>query len=104
MMAANGEPTKQKEKEMAMKHPKKLKAALAAAVASTTLFFAAPASAIPVALELALLVDVSGSVDAGEYALQKGGYVAAFQDPGLLAAIAGLPGGIAVTYIEGLAR
>jgi Protein of unknown function (DUF1194)/PEP-CTERM motif len=100
IMAANCELTKQKEKEMAMKHPKKLKAALAAAVASTTLFFAAPASAVPVALELALLVDVSGSVDAGEYAIQKNGYVSAFQDAGLQAAIAGLTGGIAVSYIE----
>lgn len=85
---------------MPVKHPRKLNAALAAAVASTTLFFAAPASAVPVALELAFLVDVSGSVDASEYALQKNGYVAAFQDPGLQAAIAGLTGGIAVTYIE----
>ncbi len=61
-------------------------------------FFASQANAVPVGLELALLVDVSGSVDASEYDLQKTGYVNAFKDP----ALAGiLPAdGIAVTYIE----
>jgi hypothetical protein len=58
------------------------------------------ASAAPVGLELLLLVDVSGSVDAGEYALQKGGYVSAFQNPVIHNAIAGLPDGIAVAYAE----
>lgn len=58
------------------------------------------AESTPVALELALLVDVSGSVDANEYALQKSGYVSAFNNPAIQAAIAGLSGGIAVTYIE----
>jgi hypothetical protein len=54
----------------------------------------------PVHLELLLLVDVSGSVDASEYALQKTGYVNAFNDPGIQAAIAASPGGIAVAYAE----
>ena len=58
------------------------------------------ASATAVGLELALLTDVSGSVDTTEYNLQKGGYVAAFQDAGIQAAIAGITGGIAVSYIE----
>jgi hypothetical protein len=53
-----------------------------------------------VALELVLLVDVSGSVDGNEYALQKTGYVNAFNNASLQALIAGQPGGIAVTYIE----
>jgi hypothetical protein len=58
------------------------------------------ASAAPVALELLLLVDVSGSVSASEYALQKGGYVSAFQNPAIQNAIAGAPDGIAVAYAE----
>jgi hypothetical protein len=58
------------------------------------------ALAVPVSLELLLLVDVSGSVDAGEYALQKGGYVNAFQNAGIQNAIAAAPGGIAVAYAE----
>jgi hypothetical protein len=58
------------------------------------------AHAVPVALELILLVDVSGSVDANEYNLQKQGYVNAFNDPTIQGNIATLTGGIAVTYIE----
>lgn len=58
------------------------------------------ASAVPVGLELALLVDVSGSVSTSEYNLQKGGYVAAFQDAIIQSNIASITGGIAVTYIE----
>ncbi len=57
-------------------------------------------SAVPVSLELALLTDVSGSVDATEYALQKQGYVQAFQDAAIQSAIASLTGGIAVAYYE----
>ena len=57
--------------------------------------------AVPVGLELVLLVDVSGSVSATEYALQKGGYVAAFHSAAVQSAIAGsLGGAIAVTYVE----
>jgi hypothetical protein len=64
------------------------------------LLIAGPASAVPVALELILLVDVSGSVNAGEYALQETGYVNAFQDAGIQAQIAAATGGIAVAYVE----
>ncbi len=39
---------------------------------------ASPAVAQPVSIELALISDVSGSVDAGEFALVRGGYVSAF--------------------------
>jgi hypothetical protein len=69
---------------------------------AASLGMSAPANAVPVALELQLLVDVSGSVDLAEYNLQKGGYVAAFQDPAIQAAIAALAGsgGIAVQFIE----
>jgi hypothetical protein len=70
----------------------------AVAVAASTIGGAA--HAVPVALELALLVDVSGSVDANEYALQRDGYVKAFNDATIQAQIAALTGGIAVTYIE----
>lgn len=62
----------------------------------------APASvlAIPVDLELALLVDVSGSVDATEFALQRDGYAGAFQNPAVISAIQGGPiGSIAATLV-----
>lgn len=52
-----------------------------------------------VGLELALLVDVSGSVDSNEFALQRGGYVAAFQNATIQNLIANTPGGIAVNFI-----
>jgi hypothetical protein len=87
-------------KEMEMKKPLKLRAAIAGVAASAAMLFAGPSHAVPVALELALLVDVSGSVSDAEYATQKGGYVSAFQSAAIQAAIAGLTGGIAVTYIE----
>ncbi|WP_425386946.1 DUF1194 domain-containing protein [Elioraea tepidiphila] len=54
-----------------------------------------------VGLELVLLIDVSGSVDSSEYALQKGGYVQAFQSAAVQNAIMGSQlGSIAVTYVE----
>ena len=57
--------------------------------------------AVPVGLELVLLVDVSGSVSATEYDLQKQGYVDAFQQRSRTGAILGSVGGaIAVTYVE----
>jgi hypothetical protein len=57
--------------------------------------------AVPVGLELVLLVDVSGSVNATEYALQKQGYVDAFNSAAVQATILGSVGGaIAVTYVE----
>jgi hypothetical protein len=57
------------------------------------------AHAVPVQLELALLVDVSGSVDDNEFGLMRTGYVEAFQNSGIQNKIAALPGGIAVTFI-----
>lgn len=62
--------------------------------------WAQPASAIPVALELALVVDVSGSITDREYELQKLGYAQAFGDPTIQSLIVNMPGGIAVTYVE----
>ena len=58
------------------------------------------ASAVSVGLELLLLTDVSGSVDANEYALQKTGYVNAFNSAAVQNAITAAPGGIAVYYGE----
>lgn len=75
-----------------------LKAATVAA-ASLALFGASAASAqslTPVDLELFLSVDTSGSVDSSEYNLQQQGYVRAFQDAGIQAAIASKPNGVAV--------
>ncbi len=60
----------------------------------------APA-ATPVALELVLAVDASSSVDEKEYELQVAGYVRAFRDAEVIAAIESLhPAAIAVTYVE----
>ncbi|MEJ2478891.1 MAG: DUF1194 domain-containing protein, partial [Acidihalobacter sp.] len=77
-----------------------MKRLLLIAIAAFAFLGTNAARAVPVDLELALLVDVSGSVDSGEYNLQKTGYVDAFNDPTIQNLIAGLPGGIAVTYIE----
>lgn len=58
------------------------------------------ANAVPVAIELSLLIDVSGSVDATEYNLQKTGYVNAFNNATIQALIAAAPGGVAVNFIQ----
>jgi hypothetical protein len=50
---------------------------------------------------LVLLSDVSGSVNDGEFQLEKDGYRAAFADPGVIAAIrSGVSGRVAVAYME----
>ena len=52
-------------------------------------------------LELVLAIDISRSVDYQEGMLQRGGYISAFSNPQLLAAIKnGYHGRIAVTYFE----
>ncbi len=78
----------------------KTKTWFAAAFGAAAIAMAGPAAAAPVAVELALLVDVSGSVNTTEYNLQKTGYVNAFKDAIIQSNIASLTGGIAVTYIE----
>src|SRR5436189_3670688 len=61
-----------------------------AAAAALVLALAAPASAqIGVDLQLALMVDASGSVNQYRFELQKRGYVDAFRNPRVLAAIMG---------------
>ena len=63
--------------------------------------FAAEAAETAVDLELVLAVDVSGSMDEDEHALQRQGYVAAFRHPQVINTIgAGYLGRIAVTYVE----
>lgn len=74
-------------------------------VLSVALFAAAPhgppARAETVDLLLALVTDVSRSIDDQEYELQKRGYLTAFTDPRVIAAIkGGLMGRIVVSYIE----
>ena len=67
-----------------------------------SLLAAAPVAADqPVDLELALGIDVSGSVDDQEARLQRQGYIAAFRHPRVIAAIeGGILGRIAVVYYE----
>ncbi len=56
---------------------------------------------VRVDLELVLAVDISLSMQVDEQQLQRNGYVAAFRDPALAAAVAAGPQGkIAVTYFE----
>jgi hypothetical protein len=62
---------------------------------------AAQADDTPVDLQLVLAIDVSKSVDRNEASLQRNGYVRAFSDPQVIAAILSGPHGrIAVTYWE----
>lgn len=63
--------------------------------------FPALASAQDVEVELVLMADASGSIDAAEIEFQRQGYASALQDPAVLAAIANSAyGRIAVTYVE----
>jgi hypothetical protein len=65
------------------------------------LLLASPARAEDVDLQLVLAVDVSRSVDAQEYQMQKRGYATAFSSRAVIEAIeGGLLGRIAVTYVE----
>lgn len=57
----------------------------------------APALAGACALELILAVDVSGSIDSREFALQTNGLADAFENPSLVAAIGEIEGGVLVT-------
>ena len=58
------------------------------------------ALAVPVDLELVLAIDVSGSVNPSEFALQRDGWAAALVAPAVVAAIeAGQHGAIAVTVV-----
>lgn len=68
-----------------------------------TLFLAtsAPAQTVETDLELVLLADASGSIDADELLFQRQSYAAAITDPAVVSAIQNtLYGSIAVTYVE----
>jgi hypothetical protein len=79
----------------------KMKKIAAALLVAGATFAPMTANAVSVGLELLLLVDVSGSVDANEYNLQKTGYVNAFNSAAVQNAIFGSQGGsIAVSYAE----
>ena len=70
------------------------------AFAALLAFVSLPASAMVVDVELALLIDVSGSITDPEFFDQRGGYEAAFRNAAVQNAIDGLPNGkIAVTMI-----
>ncbi len=60
----------------------------------------APGIARACALELILAIDVSGSIDANEFALQNEGTAAAFEDPKLAEAIIHQKGGIYVVLTQ----
>ncbi|HUO07313.1 MAG TPA: DUF1194 domain-containing protein [Phycisphaerae bacterium] len=77
---------------------KKFGIVLAAAIAAGS--FLMPARASTVGMELALVVDVSGSIDTTEFNLQMTGYKNAFNDAAVQNAIAGVNGGVAVALIE----
>ncbi len=67
------------------------------------MLIASPAAAAdePVDVELVLAVDVSGSMNPEEQALQRSGYVAAIRSPEFVRAVqSGLHGRIALTYVE----
>ena len=74
---------------------RKLRSVLAA-VALTL----APVPALGCALELILAVDISGSIDHTEFALQTEGMAAAFETPELAEAIVHQDGGIIVTLTQ----
>lgn len=66
-----------------------------------TVFASADALAQEVDLELVLLADATGSIDAAEIAFQRNGYAAAITHPQVLNVIAGgLTRKIAVVYVE----
>ena len=76
-----------------------------APVLGISLLFAAPAETSAttnkVDLRLVLAVDSSGSIDDGEFILQRWGYANAFRNPRVIGAIrSGVHQAIAVTYIE----
>lgn len=79
---------------------KKVLAAVTVAVAGA--FTVAPAQAVPVALELSLVIDISGSVSTAEYNRQVDGYQAAFLDATVRSNIASYfgAGGIAVNVVQ----
>lgn len=69
---------------------------IAALVLIAPAFIATNAQAVPVDVELALVIDTSGSVDAAEFILQRDGYAAAFNSASVQDAIDDSTNGVAV--------
>lgn len=83
-----------------MKPGRKISRIIARVILVLVVLVPLPAAAVLVDLEIVLAVDVSGSVDVDEFDLQRGGYVNAFRDPDIIAAITGGPiGAIAATFV-----
>ncbi|GGY71100.1 DUF1194 domain-containing protein [Marinobacter zhanjiangensis] len=76
-----------------------LKHAIGIPFAFLAVAFTSQAQAIPVDLELSLVIDISPSINTSEYNLQRQGYQSAFMDSGVQSAITSLPGGIATNVI-----
>jgi len=57
------------------------------------------AKAIPVDLELSLVIDSSGSIDDGEFSQQINGYAQAFQQAPIIQSIVDSPNGVAINTI-----
>lgn len=60
---------------------------------------AGTAKAIPVDLELSLVIDSSGSIDDGEFSQQINGYAQAFQQDPIIQSIVNTPNGVAINTI-----
>src|SRR5215472_7549300 len=73
---------------------------LAVAIATLIALMLEMAPANGAALALVLAVDVSASVTADSYILQRDGIARAFADPRLTEAISAVPGGIEVLVLE----
>jgi hypothetical protein len=76
-----------------------MKRSLSILAAAAALVVTAPAQATPVALELYLAADVSGSIDGTDFNLQRAGFAAAFQSAAVQSAIASV-GSIAVKLVD----
>ena len=75
--------------------------ALSSVFLAALMFSQAEARDVTVDLELVLAVDVSGSIDAREKAVQRDGYLAAIRSPEFAAAVlAGSLGKIRLAYVE----
>jgi hypothetical protein len=76
-------------------------AAVVGALAVLLVSIGTAAKAEPVDIQLALIADVSCSVDNDEFRLQREGFATALTDPRVLSAIrSGAVGAIGVTFIE----
>ncbi|MGI9484371.1 MAG: DUF1194 domain-containing protein [Geminicoccaceae bacterium] len=73
---------------------------LTAALAGLAIFgLVESANAVPVDLELSLVIDSSGSIDGGEFSQQIDGYAQAFRQAEVVNSIVATPNGIAVNTI-----